>query len=411
MASIPSPANQPSAAIGAYIVLSLSALVGIALLWRRDDRGAVVLLVVVAVLARAPFVLKQPFLSSDAYRYLWDGRALLHGFNPYVIAPNSPVMHWLRLGWLYQYVDWHWASSIYPPLDLALFALADRLDDAGLLGIKTLVEIGDLTALWVLIAALRRRGIPAGRAALYGWSPLVIMEFAWSGHEEAWCVAALVVAIFLHDRGGRIGSALALAGAVLVKLYPLALIPAFFPRKSWGFACTCLAVVVLAYLPFALWNPDIFGFLSTFVAQYHQNDTLHLVLGTRGSEALFGLCVAAAFYARSRGADLVVSVVMLVLAYLLLAPSVYPWYVTVFAALLPLIPDVLSGRLRALMIGLLCWIAFGILGYAGEASIAARVTEYAPLFVGAAIVGLQWASERTFFPAPAPALASDSRID
>lgn len=408
LASIHSVGDQPQLAVAAYIGLSVSALVGIAALWRRDDSAALLLLIVVAVVARAPFLLKQPFLSTDAYRYLWDGRELLNGLNPYVVAPDNPMLHWLRLDWLYQYIYWHWAPSIYPPLDLALFAIADKLDNSGLLGIKTLVEIGDLGALWLLVLALRQRGVPAGRAALYGWSPLVILEFAWSGHEEAWCVAALLAAIYIYDRGGRLGSALALAAAVLVKLYPLALIPAFFPRQAaWKWAGACFGIVVLAYVPFVLWDPNVFGFLSAFVTGYHQNDTLHLILGTRVCAAVFAACVAIAFYARTRGADLVATTALVVLAYLLLTPSVYPWYITVFAALLPLIPGVFSGQLRPVMIGLVCWLSFGILGYAAEASLAAHVAEYAPLFVGLAIVGMQGA-ERLLAAPPVRALAADA---
>lgn len=394
LASIRYPQLQPSASIAAYLLLWVGGLGGAVLLWRRDDRPALVLLIMVALLARAPLVHKAPFLSSDAYRYLWDGRVLLHGYDPYVVAPDDPRLHSLRLGWLYQYIDWNRVPSLYPPLALALFALADKLDDNGLLAIKSLVEIGDLAALALLIAALRRRGLPVGRAAFYAWSPVVIVEFAWSGHLESWALAALAAAVFLYDGGRRIWSAVALAAAVLVKLYPLALVPTFFARRGWKPAAVCAAIVALAYLPFFVWSTNVLGFLRSFSVAHHYNDTLHPYLHTRGSAVLLALCVAAAFYARYRGADLVRTIIMLVVAYLLVSSNVFPWYLTAFAILLPLVPDVFAGVQRPAMLGIAAWLSLAILGYAWQATYAAQFFEYAPLFAGLALTAFRMARSR-----------------
>jgi hypothetical protein len=395
LANIRWAAHQPALAIFAYCVLSLSGMWGIALMWRRNDRAALVVLILVAIAARSPLIAKAPFLSSDIYRYLWDGRELLAGYDPYVMPPNSHALGALQQDWLYRYVDWTFAPTIYPPLDLAFFALADKLDDSGLVGIKSLVELGDFAALGLLIAALRRRGLPAGRAALYGWSPLVIVEFAWSGHEEVWCVAALAAAVMLYDKGGRVASALALAGATLVKLYPLALLPAFFPRRPWIPVIACVAAVLAGYLPFLAWDVNVLGFLRAFATGFHFNDTLFGVLGAQGSLAVFGLCLTAAFVARQRGAGLVQTLVVLILGYFLLAPSVYPWYLTVFTVLVPLLPSRADRALRPLMAGIVGWTMLAIFGYAAEASLAARIVEYAPLAIGGAFCIAHLAQRRS----------------
>lgn len=372
-------------AIAAYGLLTVAALAGMHLLWERDDRNAVLLMLAVAILVRLLFLGKAPFLSTDAYRYLWDGRVLLHGIDPYIVKPQDSAVHALRLDWLWSYIDWRSMPSLYPPFSLALFALADKLDDRGLLGIKSLVELGDFAVLGILIAALRQRGMPAGRAALYAWSPLVIVEFSWSGHQEVWCLAALAAAVLFYDRGNRIASGLALAAAVLFKLYPAALIPSMYIRRPWAPVAVIGTTVGLAYFPFVKANPNVVGFLPEFATKYHFNDSLNGVLHTPLAMLSFLLCVVMSVWARKAGLDFVKTMVLLIAAYLLLSPTVNPWYLTVFALLLPLVPQVFQGAFGPTMLGIFVWLAISILGYASETSPAAHLVEYLPVFVGGAV--------------------------
>jgi hypothetical protein len=393
--------SHPTLEICAYALMVSGALGGAALLWNRNDRAAIGVLIAVALIARLLLISKAPFLSDDAYRYLWDGRMLLHGINPYVYAPDSPLLASFRSTWLYPYIYWNHAPSLYPPLDLALFAVADWLSDRGLIAIKVLVEIGDVAAIALIMFALRRRGLPLGRAALYAWAPLTILEFGWSAHEDAWCVAAVLAAIVLLDGEKKVASGLALAAAILVKLFPLAFAPILFARRGWAAGLTCFACVILAYVPFYLWNPNVLGFLHDWVAHFQHNDSLFIWVGQGGAAALFAAAVTGAFFARMRGAGLPETLVFLLLAYLLLSPSVWPWYLAGFLALLPLVPHAFENSLRPMSLGVMGWIAMSPLGYAAQALPLAHIVEYVPLAVGIVLYLRNVVTERvlTFEPA------------
>ena len=47
------------------------------------------LLVVFSIIFRLLFLFAIPNLSQDFYRFIWDGRMILEGFNPYLYTPDS----------------------------------------------------------------------------------------------------------------------------------------------------------------------------------------------------------------------------------------------------------------------------------------------------------------------------------
>ena len=80
-------------------------------------------LAAVALLLGAPLVFAPPLLSDDLYRYLWEGRIWLEGFNPYRLAPDDLALGPLRDEvWLN--INNPTIGSIYPPLSQLLFIVA-----------------------------------------------------------------------------------------------------------------------------------------------------------------------------------------------------------------------------------------------------------------------------------------------
>lgn len=197
-----------------------------------------------AAAAGLALVAAPSVLSDDLYRYLWDGRVLLHGLDPYRWAPDDPALAHLRDP-LWERVSHREIPTIYPPLAQALFGLAGAIAHAAwpikLLGL--LAHLGTLP----LVARLAGE---RGPQAAWAWAlnPLALSEAALGGHVDA--VAALAVAGFvLALVGARPVRAAVLAGiASGLKLIGIALAP-LVARRSRTAAVLAVGLAVLPAVP------------------------------------------------------------------------------------------------------------------------------------------------------------------
>ena len=158
----------------------------------RDSRAALWIIVAGAVLFRLMLLPLPPSLSTDMYRYRWDGKVQNAGWNPYLVAPLDPSLAAIR--------DRDVAvmpipemPAMYPPLAELIFRynarLANRLATPGTraagIAFKLPFLLADLLVLALLAGCLRSAGARNYRLAVYAWSPLVIIEFAAAGIRRA----------------------------------------------------------------------------------------------------------------------------------------------------------------------------------------------------------------------------------
>lgn len=276
-----------------------------------------------------------PVYSDDVFRYLWEGRVLLSGENPFAHAPDSLVLEPLRNG-IWDQVAHKTVSTIYPPGALALFAMVARVWEHpmawGLISGAANLGIGAL-----LIKACRQRGVGVWAPALYVLHPLPALESAGSGHLEP--IALLFATAALVARG-PMTSFLAAMGAT-VKLLPAVLLVALArrPRELWGLVPAAAVAVVLTWPVmdehllrgfnryYEAWSFNASGFrLLAWVFGEHAR-TVGVVLGG-------AWCARAAWICRDP-ARLLLHVSA---ALVLLSPVVHPWYL-----LWPLVPALARG--------------------------------------------------------------------
>ncbi len=218
----------------------------------------------VAVAMRAIPLLSPMFLSSDLFRYIWDGRVQLAGINPYLYVPADPALAHLRDPDIYRLVNRAaYAHTIYPPMAEAVFAVAAWLGQTPVVMRAAMVGFEAL-GVAALLLVLRRIGAPPERLLIYAWNPLAVWEFAGNGHVDALAVGFLGLALLAvaHRRPGWTG--VALAAAVLVKFLPAVVAPALWRRWDWRLPAAALLTAALLYSLYAGAGAHLLGFLPGY---------------------------------------------------------------------------------------------------------------------------------------------------
>ena len=341
------------APLGRYVVVFAALFVLYAaaawLVLRRrvEDRVLVVLILGFALAFRLPLVPSPVVLSSDLFRYLWDGRVQRTGINPYRYPPAADELARLRDPLIHPEINRPDKRTVYPPGAETVYALAGRLAPDSVVGWRLLVLGAEATTVALLLGVLRRAGMPAAAVLLYAWSPLAVFEGAQGGHVDFVMLPALLLALRWRQAGhlGRAGAALGMA--VLIKLYPAILLLAWRRGRDWRFPLACLGVVAagyLLYLPGA--GGNVLGFLPEYFGGAEDFNVglrafLTEPLGLEGAAAevsrgiamigLFGVLLAVLLgIGRKRAEDpgsILRAGLAAAAAYLVLVPTaMHPWY-------------------------------------------------------------------------------------
>jgi alpha-1,6-mannosyltransferase len=228
-------------------------------------RQTVWLVLIVAALLRVSLLTTPPMLSSDIYRYVWDGRVQAAGINPYRYIPADPALQSLRDGVVYPHINRkEYARTIYPPVAEMVFALAGRVWD-GVNSIRLAVLAFEALGIAALVALLPLAGLPRERILIYAWNPLALWSFASDGHVDAIAVGFVGLALFLRARHRDGWAGAALAGAVMAKFLPLVLAPAFLRGgRLWRPVIAGLVVIAVSYAVYSGAGRHVLGFLPTY---------------------------------------------------------------------------------------------------------------------------------------------------
>jgi alpha-1,6-mannosyltransferase len=229
-------------------------LLAVAVVLRRPTASGSVLIVLgVAVAMRLVVLFPQPFLSSDMYRYVWDGRVQVAGINPYRYVPADPALQSLRDEAIYPHINRaEVAPTIYPPFAQLVFH-AVALISPTILAFKLVMVLFEALACWAMLVVLDLARLPRERVLIYAWNPLAVWAFAGNGHVDAIAIGLLAVVLLLRAlrRDGWAGAAF--GAAILVKFLPLAMAPALW-RRSWQHGATwraplaAIAAIAALYL-------------------------------------------------------------------------------------------------------------------------------------------------------------------
>lgn len=325
--------------------------------------------IVIALIFRVCLLGLEPNLSDDYFRYIWDGRLLTAGYNPFMYLPSeleSTVLYQeLNLEQLYPYLNSPNYFSVYPPVAQALFGLGAWISPssvwASLIAIRVVYILAELLTIFGLYKLLKLLNKPKDYILIYALNPLVILELTANLHLEVFMICMLVWAIYFLLNKQWKWSIPFMVLAVGVKLLPLMFLPLFWRRLGWknGFFY-CLGVglgVLCLFLPFLNWTlvEKIGSSVQLYFASFEFNGSVYYFLRwglfsnsywlvgiTKALLPVVVLTILAYQVWRTKSdsqpQEFLQAMLWIYTAYYLCSTTVHPWYIStfvVFAVCLP----------------------------------------------------------------------------
>jgi Glycosyltransferase family 87 len=282
-----------------------TAFLAAAWLLRKVPRpGAVALILLGGIAIQAAAASAPPHMSSDLYRYIWDGRVQAAGIDPYQYVPTATQLDGLRDEFLFSptysppdvkycvspsYVGSHPAAeltpgctrinrptvpTIYPPVAEAYFLGVYYLhpaDDSST-PIQAATALAAMLVTVLLLFGLGRLGRDVRMAALWAWCPTVALEAGNNAHVDVIAVglaaaAILVLATARTTRRTILGGIL-LGLAVATKLTPALTVPALLRRRWVTVVVAAGSTFIAVYIPHVLQvGGKVIGFLPGYLQE------------------------------------------------------------------------------------------------------------------------------------------------
>lgn len=273
----------------------------------------VITVALLALAVQLPGVLTPPRSSTDAWRYVWDGRVTLSGTSPYKYVPLDDRLAALRDPILFPgltpdqrsgvtttplpadraqlqrraeadgrtVINRPRVPTIYPPVAQLWFAAVAALTpwSLGTLGLQIANALLAVAVAATLTAWLVRRGRNPREALWWAWFPTIVLEAGNGAHVDLLAAALLLGAVVvMTTRPGRTASSwiagILLGAGVAVKLTPLVVLPAFMPlrnngfRRSWQAPAATVGTLVASYAPHVLIAGGlVLGYLPGYLSE------------------------------------------------------------------------------------------------------------------------------------------------
>jgi hypothetical protein len=293
------------------------------------------------------FIPFQPIGSDDYYRYLWDGKVLSNGINPYLYAPADPKLESLHSDLLPEKVSYPKIKTIYFPLSQWLFTTNFLITGENTVGLKSFYLLFDLIIILSLYFLLKKFFINPKYLLIYIALPLVNFQFFIDAHIDIVGVAFMTASLAFYFYDKKLLSYILLGLSLSVKPTGLILIPFLFQnetniKEKIQSIIIPFIVFFITFLPYIFiatpldtlinytikwtFNGMVYNSLNLFLSD---NITIRIICGT-----LYILFLGIIYLSKF---DLIRKIYLSMFILMLFSPVVHPWYLIWFAVLLPII--------------------------------------------------------------------------
>jgi hypothetical protein len=230
-------------------------------------------LIGLTVLFRLIFLFAIPNLSQDFYRFIWDGRMILEGLNPYLHLPQtfinqgaSPIPEASSLyNGMGEMNGSHYTN--YPPINQLSFLIAAIIANKSIFGsvivLRIIIILADIGILYFGKKILEKENLPIKNIFWYVLNPFIIIEMTGNLHFEPLMLFFLIWSLYKLQHQKWLWASLLLACSISVKLIPLLFLPLFFQwfvkknkdifsgfKNLITFYLIIFATIILLFLPF-----------------------------------------------------------------------------------------------------------------------------------------------------------------
>lgn len=330
------------------------------LLKYKEQFGNLKLLIITAILFRLILLFQIPNLSDDYFRFIWDGRLLSHGSNPFLYLPseiygtvfcneNNLTQE------LFNGLNSKNYYSCYPPIHQLVFGISTLISSDNILGsiimMRLFIILTEIGTIILLIKLLKQFGMKENLFMIYAFNPLVITELTGNLHFESIVIFLLVLAFYLLNKNRVLLSASAFSLAVGTKLLPLIFLPLIIKHLGWKrgllFSSFSFGLITLMFFPFL--SVDVINNFVSSIDLYFQkfefNASIYYLVRWFGYHAMgyniiaiagiflsilvFLSLISMAIFHRKKDIYSIFEVMMFSLTiYFLFSTTIHPWYIT-----------------------------------------------------------------------------------
>jgi alpha-1,6-mannosyltransferase len=249
-----------------------------------------------ALILRGCLVFAMPNFSDDIYRFIWDGRLINLGINPFDFKPVYYFENKLYADTLtpelYQFLNSKNYHTVYPSVSQAFFSFAVEFFPKSIYGttvvIKSLVCLCDVGSI-ILIKKLLSSGVRSMQHAvrntlLYALNPLIIIELCQNIHFEGVAIFFFLLAIFFIQKNKIVFSSIAYSLSIATKILPLMFLPFFLKNMNWRNVITYYLMIgiftLLIFLPFynATFLPNLKSSLDLYTKKFEFNASIYYLV-------------------------------------------------------------------------------------------------------------------------------------
>ena len=325
-------------------------------------------LVGLVILFRFIFLFSTPNLSQDFYRFIWDGRVILEGINPYLSFPKTFIKQSIQpihdAYQLYKGMGELNASHYtnYPPINQLCFLVAAMFAGKSIFGsiivLRVIIITADIGILYFGIKLLKRLELPIKNIFWYALNPFIIIEMTGNLHFEPVMIFFLIWSFYMLHKQQWIWAAILLACSVSVKLIPLLFLPLYYQwfvknNQNWFrgflklhlFYIVVVSTLLLLFLPFytqgflenysnslGLWFRD-FEFNASFYYVFREIGYLFrgyneiAILGKLTAVITIIFLIIVTFFRNNNSMTQLITVSLFGLCfYYFMSTTVHPWY-------------------------------------------------------------------------------------